>query len=328
MVTNAMTEEDWELHIRSTVHSAISSLPMNVPDEALKRSSARLKLAFLRAAPTSKIHECHPESVALCIVQSAMTGLYPGGPNPDVDLIPRKDKHRGGGLFLSWQISYRGYIRLCRRNPGWNVHTLIVYAGETFNWGEDSERGEWFEYLPRLDARDKLGDPKAAWDAIQLAVPVVRSPAGITFTVLSKGQIQQRRDCARDQSFWDRWPVEKVQAMGARHAGQRELFPCDDPARYALTLDIQQETGEGDALTAALVSAPLTAADLAPAPPPTSVEMPNAAGLLDEATRNNFERSVGKAGRLDEAVGKLGLPDGWTTDNLEELKGFRTPKKP
>lgn len=313
---------EWDGFIGAHVTSMVAALPLTIPDEALKRARSHLKIAFLRAPPASKVFECHPVSVSNCIAMSALTGLYPGGPNPDVDLIPRHDKHLKCQA-LHWQISYRGYKRLCRRNPGWELLPFIVFDGDSFGWGVDSTRGPWFEHHP--GNRPNLGDPEIAWKAIRYAVPLLRSPTGLLFDVLDKGQIEARRSCAKDQSFWTKWPIEKTLAAACRYAGQREMYPTDDPARYGMQLDVDQEVG------AALAVEPreaLTSADvlgLPPGPPDAGAPVTDPSKMLDPGARRKHLAAIRQARNEDAAVEKLGPPGGWTEDDEEDLLDFAKP---
>ncbi len=69
--------------------------------EVGRRAAARVGLAFQSsAARNPKLYECHPDSVAAAVALSAMYDLMPGGPVPDVYLIPRGGlRFRGDGIF-------------------------------------------------------------------------------------------------------------------------------------------------------------------------------------------------------------------------------------
>lgn len=281
---------DWDEFIGTHVTAMVAALPLTIPDDALRRARSHLKIAFLKAPATSKVFECHPVSVSRCIAMSALTGLYPGGHNPDVDLIPRYDKHLKAQA-LNWQISYRGYIRLCRRNAGWDLLPFIVFDGDHFEHGTDSARGPWFAHTP--GDRSSLGDPEVAWGAIRHVVPLVHSPMGLKFQVLDKGQIEARRRCAKDDSFWKRWPIEKTLGAACRYAGQREMYPTDDPTRYGMSLDIDQELQASPAEPARPA---LTGADF--------LELPAAFEPPEESTENEpGEQTLAGVAQARDRVG-------------------------
>lgn len=215
----------------------IAAMPLTIPDQDLKRARARFRVAFSADAQQA-LQECSPESVARAIVLSAMSGLYPGGPRPDVWLIPRRNKHKGNALEAQWQMSFRGYIRLARR-AGWELEPVLVFAGEVFEIQEGDK--------PSLKHIRNLDLPKT-WDTLRYGYIRVfpegkREQARIAY--LTKDEIQKRRNKAQDQSIWNEWPLEMAYKTLCHYAGNRELFPTDDPARNALAATEQAEIGSG-----------------------------------------------------------------------------------
>lgn len=215
----------------------IAAMPLTVPDADLKRARARFRVAFSADAQQA-LQECTPESVARAIVLSAMSGLYPGGPRPDVWLIPRRNKHKGNALEAQWQMSFRGCIRLGRR-AGWELEPVLVFEGEKFEIQEGSN--------PTLVHVRNLDLPKT-WESLRYAYVRVypdgrRDQARIAY--LTKAEIQKRRSKAQDDSIWREWPLEMVYKTMCLYAGNREMFPTDDPARNALAATEQAEIGSG-----------------------------------------------------------------------------------
>src|SRR5688572_16404990 len=82
-----------------------AALPLSVPKDEIVRAMDRV-VAGVRAlaARNPDIYACSPASVGRAMALSALTGLVPGGPLPQVDLIPRRNK---GNLELNWQIGFR-----------------------------------------------------------------------------------------------------------------------------------------------------------------------------------------------------------------------------
>lgn len=215
----------------------IAAMPLTVPDADLKRARARFRVAFSADAQQA-LQECSPESVARAIVLSAMSGLYPGGPRPDVWLIPRRNKHKGNALEAQWQMSFRGCIRLGRR-AGWELEPVLVFEGEKFEIHEGT--------TPTLVHVRNLDLPKT-WETLRYAYIRVypegrRDQARIAY--LTKAEIQKRRAKAQDDSIWREWPLEMVYKTMCLYAGNREMFPTDDPARNALAASEQAEIGSG-----------------------------------------------------------------------------------
>jgi phage RecT family recombinase len=212
-------------------------MPLTVPDADLKRARAKFRVAF-SADAQGALQECTPESVARAIVMSAMSGLYPGGPRPGVWLIPRRNKHKGNALEVQWQISFRGYIQLARR-AGWELEPVLVFEGEKFEIHEGDKPG--IVHVRNLDL------PKT-WETLRYGYIRVypegkREQARIAY--LTKAEIQQRRKKAQDDSIWREWPLEMAYKTLCHYAGNREMFPTDDPTRHALSASEQAEIGSG-----------------------------------------------------------------------------------
>lgn len=217
----------------------IAAMPLTVPDADLKRARARFRVAF-SADAQGALQECSPESVARAIVMSAMSGLYPGGPRPDVWLIPRRNKHKGNALEAQWQMSFRGYIRLARR-AGWELEPVLVFEGEVFEIEEGDKPG--IKHVRNLDL------PKT-WESLRYAyirVYPVGQREQARYAYLTKAEILKRRSKAQDPSIWNEWPLEMTYKTMCHYAGNRELFPTDDPTRYAMEASEQAEIGSGAA---------------------------------------------------------------------------------
>lgn len=254
MATNASTEPQQQLaptkddprsqyqgFVDRLTTQVIAAMPLSVPDEDLKRARARFRVAF-SADAQGQLSECTPESVARAIVMSALSGLFPGGPRPDVWLIPRRNKERDNQLEVNWQMSFRGYIRLARR-AGWELEPVLVYSGEEFK----IEEGD----TPRVTHVRNLDLPKT-WEAIRYVYVRVypqgkRSEARIAY--LTKEEVLKRRRKAQSDKIWAEWPLEMTYKTIVSYAGNRELFPTDDPARYAMEASERTEIGTGSAST-------------------------------------------------------------------------------
>lgn len=225
--------------IDRTSTTVIAALPIAVPDADLKRARAQFRVAF-GADSQLALMECTPESIARCLVLSAISGLMPGGPRPDVWLIPRRNKHKGNQLEANWQMSFRGYIRLARR-AGWELEPVLVFEGEKFVVREGLQTE--IEHERILDLPQTWNTLKAGY--IRIFPSGQREQAKLLY--LSKEQIKQRRGKAQDQSVWNEWPLEMALKTLCNYAGNREAFPCDDPARYAMQHSEMAEIGAGGA---------------------------------------------------------------------------------
>lgn len=217
----------------------VGALSITIPEEALKRARARFRIAF-SADAQEKLADCTPESVARAIILSGLSGLYPGGPNPDVWLIPRKNKHKNNALEVNWQMSFRGYIRLARR-AAWDLEPVLVFADDIFEYEEGTSPR--IRHVPNLEAKQNWETLRGGYVRVRpLGAPVADSKVAY----LSKERILQRRRKAQDDNIWIEWPLEQSLKTLCHFAGAREMFPCDDPARYAIASDVQAEIGGGE----------------------------------------------------------------------------------
>lgn len=225
----------YEVFVDRMTTQVVAALPISVPDSDLKRTRARFRVAFSADAQRA-LQECTPDSVARAIVLSALSGLFPGGPRPDVWLIPRRNKHRGNAMEANWQMSYRGYIRLARR-AGWELEPVLVFEGERFKIREGDNPGV---------EHDRDLDLPATWETLRYGYIRI-FPAGqrqqARIAYLNKAEIQKRRNKAQDQGIWNEWPLEMALKTLCNYAGAREYFPTDDPARYAMESSEQAEIG-------------------------------------------------------------------------------------
>jgi branched-chain amino acid transport system permease protein len=112
-------------------HLAADFLSRIADPEQVVKATGRLALAVRAAGVANpKVYECTPASVAQAVAMSALTGLMPGGPKPEVYLIPRSGK-------LEWQISARGLQALAgmiwggdnRGFPAPSSNSGIEFAG-------------------------------------------------------------------------------------------------------------------------------------------------------------------------------------------------------
>lgn len=238
VTTEALTQkQQYSAYVDRLTQNVVAALPINVRDEDLKRARARFRVAF-SADANGALLECSAESIARAIVLSAMSGLFPGGPRPDVWLIPRGAK---GRMEVNWQLSFRGYIRLARR-AGWDLEPVLVFEGEEFRVTEGNTPA--IHHVPSLDAEQ-------SWETLRYGYVRIfpigrRDQAKVAY--LSKARIEQRRKKAQSQNVWSEWPLEMALKTLCNYAGNREMFPVDDPSRYAMEASEMAEVGGGSPL--------------------------------------------------------------------------------
>ena len=223
---------------RSVVESKASDfLQAMVGTEGGSQAAGRVALAFRQAAQTNdRLYSCDPASVAQAVALSAMTGLMPGGPLPDVYLLPR-------GKNLQWQVSHRGFSKLAANN-GVRLRTKAVFESDTFNVIEGTEPS--LEHIPDLNAEQ-------SWDTLKAVYVVAFYQDGSKdFVVIRKADIEKRRANSdaykrdKNRSPWGQWPIEMALKTGLRYAFARGIVPMNDNMQKAYDHDGKQDAHTED----------------------------------------------------------------------------------
>ena len=125
----------------------------------------RVALAFISAAKNAKkpdaLYNCDSESIGSCMIQSAETGLFPGGPAPAVWLVPKAGQ-------LHWWLSHRGVLTLAER-AGYVVSAKPWFQADQFSYEAGTE--ERISHVPDLAA-------ERTWDTLRGVYVIVRGKIG------------------------------------------------------------------------------------------------------------------------------------------------------
>ena len=221
------------LRFRSIVEDKASEfLSATLGSASGQEAAGKVALAFRAAAQSNdRLYSCDPASVAQAIALSAMTGLMPGGPLPDVYLMPRKNQ-------LQWFISHRGYLKLMSRT-GTRIRSRFVLEGEKFEVSEGLNPNIIHE--PDLDL-------EPTWESLKAVYVVAHCPDGNSdFIVVRKKDIEKRRGNSdawrrnKSTSPWGQWPVEMALKTGIRYAISRGLVSLDEQSAHAFEQDGVQD---------------------------------------------------------------------------------------
>jgi recombinational DNA repair protein RecT len=209
--------ETFELRVGTYARSMIADI---VDAEIASKAAARVTLAFRMAARTAPdLYGCEPGSVAAAVALVAMTGLSAGGVNPEVYLIPRRNK---GKMELQAQVSARGMQALAQR-AGWIVTAEAVHVDDHYlvTRGTDAR----IEHEPS-------GKWPQSWADIQGVYVTGRHLAhGVVCVDVPLGAIDVRRKMAQSDRFWSKWPVEMacktavMWAIARGHFGSMNASP-------------------------------------------------------------------------------------------------------
>lgn len=254
---NALNEarRKWAQQVQDT---AMKTLVALVGEERAKESAGRLALA-LRAAVAAQmlskkkddpsLYDATPEALANAIAMSALTGLMPGGLNPDCWLVPRGGS--AGGMV--WMVSHRGIVKLVRR-AGYEIEPVIVYRDERF-----VRRRTPFlsiEHDERLDVEQSYNSIVAAY--------CIFWPEGKRDEwrahVISADEIDLHRKASSfaNGSIWTTWWASMVMKTIIKATAARGFVPLDDVGMVAFGQDEDAEaTRRSRAIeTTATVAAP------------------------------------------------------------------------
>lgn len=202
-----------------------ASMPVSISPEDLARAWDRLVSAYKASAiRDASIYECDPRSVARALVLSALTGLYPDGVQPEVYLIPRRNK---GALELNWQPSFRGLRKLARR-AGYSIRAVPVFAGDSFSY--ELGLAPKLQHIPDLAAQ-------RTWETLVAVYVVIREIGEPTiFEVMPKADIAKRRQKSASRGGpWSDWPIEMAMKTAVVYAISRHVtLDAEDDRRWTL----------------------------------------------------------------------------------------------
>lgn len=293
--------------IRALAKEFAATAPISVPPAEMQRAMDRTILAFrAQANRNPDIFDCTPESVARGVAMSSLTGLMPGGPLPDVDLIPRKTRVKEGGSWrdgakeLQWQISWRGYVTLAKR-AGCLVKPVNVYAADVFEWEEGLESR--LTHRPTIGAERMIGDADSMEPLVASYVIVTYPDGRRDFVVMDRAAIMKRRDRSdgwrqfkdgRIKSTpWGEWPDEQALKTAVRYGAQRGVILLDDVARFAFEADGADDTPRPEVIdTTATIAAPRS----------TPRALPDTLGGLDSLADELERETVPLRETIDEVI--------------------------
>ena len=222
--------------------SAASMLVSMVGEERAREAAGRVALAFDVARRAAKdpaaLESCSPASVGACIAASALTQLYPGGPSPEVYLVPRQGA-------LQWSLTHVGMGRLAARQ-GYHLSAVPVHIADRLV----VRLGQVVEH-----EQDPRQSPASLADLQGVAVVLRRISDGVTLSTawVPLGVIEARRKAKGAGPVWNQWPVEMALKTAIRYVYARGGLPLTgDDWRAAVAADAEPEVVD-------VVSAPTNA---------------------------------------------------------------------
>jgi recombination protein RecT len=213
--------------VKSMESEFAKALPKHVPVEQFMRTA----ITELRQSPD--LQQCSAESLLGAFLTAARLGLEVGGPLGEFYLTPRRVK---GVPSVVPIVGYRGLLELARRSGRVGaIKAFLVYEGDVFREGANSERGPYFDFEPLP------GSPKGR--AITGVLAVARLAGGdVQHNHMTLDEVMDRkaRGAAGDSGPWktDRDAMIRKTALRAL---TREL-PQSSGLALARQVDEQVQT--------------------------------------------------------------------------------------
>jgi recombination protein RecT len=175
--------------VKSMETEFAKALPKHVPVEQFMRT------ALTELRQSTDLQQCSQESLLGAFLTAARLGLEVGGPMGQFYLTPRRVK---GVPTVVPIVGYRGLMELARRSGRVGaIKAWVVYEGDLFREGANSERGPYFDFEPAP------GDPKDR--TITGVLAVARLAGGdVQHTHMTLAEVMERkaRGAAGDSGPW------------------------------------------------------------------------------------------------------------------------------
>lgn len=211
------------------------TLPPHLPLEKFMRDA----VTELKATPD--LQACSAESLLGAFLTAARLGLEVGPALGEFYMTPRKLK---GVPSVVPIVGYRGLIKLARNSGVGAVKAWVVYAGDYFKEGANSERGPYFDFEPLPGGpagREELG--------VIAAARLVGGDVQHTFLTIAEVMERKGRGAAGDSGPWRTDRAAMIRKTGVRAlAGE---LPQSSALALARRVDEQVQTYRaGDVLDA------------------------------------------------------------------------------
>lgn len=205
---------------------------------AIRRVTLSFMTALQSARKPQDLANARPESIAACVAQSHDTGLYPGGPHPDVYLVPQSGD-------LQWRITHRGLCKLAAR-AGYSIMTVPVGRADRVR----ISMGELVEH-----DQDPATCVESLDDLLGVAVVIRRMDTGavVARPWVPAAIIDRRRRSSRMSSTgpWKDWPIEMAQKSAILYCAARGTMPLESPEMDRVTAIEYREEEQLPAIEAA-----------------------------------------------------------------------------
>lgn len=194
-----------------------------------QKTQQLMSIMLARCSRQPDLLLCDPLSLYLAVQRVAALGLSPLPERRHFYLVPYKNKDLGHRREAQLQVSYHGLVFLARSHPEIvDVWADVVYRGESFRY--DRFNGT---ISHDVGLRDGLTE-----EDMVAAYAVVRLRNGDrVFEVMSRDDVQKRRQRAQSDSFWSSWPQEMWKKTAIRALLNSERVPKKDALAGAIAAE-------------------------------------------------------------------------------------------
>jgi recombination protein RecT len=201
---------------KATVFDLVSSMEPEFAKALPKQMSLEtfMRVAVTELRQTPDLQACTIESLLGAFMTAARLGLEVGGPMGQFYLTPRNVKNKRSGEYEKQVvpiIGVKGLVHLARNAGVGVIKAWVVYEGDTFREGANSERGPYFDFL-------KLPDAPAKRKEIGV-IAVAKLPGGdVQHTYLTIEEVMDRkgRGAAGDSGPWKTDREAMIRKTGIR----------------------------------------------------------------------------------------------------------------
>lgn len=191
-----------------------------------------IRFALMDFQKSPQLQKCSPESIYLALIACAQLGLEPGGIRQEAFIVPY-------GTTATFQLGYRGILRLARETPGVSkVSANVVYARDDFDVdiGTDAR----VRHRPYL-AGDR-GEIVGAYAFAMFA------SGELDVEFMSRDDLEKIKANARtsrSDSPWRLWEDQMFRKSPIRRLGKR--LPLGERSAFGFQLDAAAEGGDVNA---------------------------------------------------------------------------------
>jgi recombination protein RecT len=191
--------------------------------------AALIRFALMDFQKSKQLQKCSPESIYLALIACAQVGLEPGGIRQEAFIVPY-------GNTATFQLGYRGILRLARETPGVSkVSANVVYFRDDFDVDIGTDA--------RVRHRPFLGEDRGEIVGAYAFAMFASGELDVEF--MSRADLDKIKSTAkttRSDSPWQLWEDQMFRKSPIRRLGKR--LPLGERSAFGFQLDAAGEGGD------------------------------------------------------------------------------------